>query len=213
MFLSCLYNVWQEETSWAQRCWQDSDCVKEAVAAFNLCFPGSKDSRELFGLNHSHLKQALLDCIQEKGKLNAHNPNYLELLSSMLDIPRRYLATRPGSSPSPSPTRSRSPPPRKSSFPPSRSPPPPPAKKNVSKNSTSAPVSPAKRKEDHEKTIIIAVVVTAVSTFLFAALFFLCCTRVCGNGSGGRKNDERPLLSLSSSDYSVGNIISTFSRY
>ncbi|VYS70353.1 unnamed protein product [Arabidopsis thaliana] len=225
-------NEHMEETPWAQRCWQDSDCVKEAVAAFNLCFPGSKDSRELFGLNHTNLKQTLLDCIQEKGKLNGHNPKYLELLSSMLDIPRRNLATEPGSSPSPSrppkrsrgpprpPTRPksppprkssfpplRSPPPRKSSFPPSRSPPPPPAKKNASKNSTSAPVSPAKKKEDHEKTIIIAVVVTAVSTFLLAALFFLCCTRVCGNGSGGRKNDERPLLSLSSSDYSVGSSI------
>ncbi|XP_010443043.1 PREDICTED: formin-like protein 5 [Camelina sativa] len=210
-------------TSWSQRCWQDSDCVKEAVAAFNLCFPGLKDNTELFGLNHSHLKQTLLDCIQEKGKLNGHNPKYLELLSSMVDTtPRRNLATRPGSSPSPSPspppprppkrnpgppTRSRSPPPRRSSFPPSRSPPPPPPKKNVSKTPKSAPVSPAKKKEDHQKTIIIAVVVTAVSTFLLAALFFLCCTRVCGNGSGGRKNDERPLLSLSSSDYSVGSSI------
>lgn len=196
--------------------------MKEAVAVFNLCFPGSKDNRELFGLKHSHLKQTLLDCIQEKGKLNGHNLKYLDLLSSMLNTPRRNLASRPVSSPSPSPsrppkrrrppTRSRSPSPRNSFFPPSRSPPPPPAKKNGSKNSTSGSVSPAKRKEDHQKTIIIAVVVTAVSTFLFAALFFLCCTRVCGNGSGGRKNDERPLLSLSSSDYSVGNNIFTFSR-
>lgn len=204
------------ETSSAQRCWQDSDCVNEAVAAFNLCFPGSKDNRELFGSNHSHLRQTLLDCIQDKGNLNGHNLKYLELLSSILDTPRRSLATRPGPSPSPSPARPpkrsrapptrsrRSPSPRKSFFPPSKSPSPPPAKKNVSKNSTTAPVSPAKRKEDHQKTIIIAVVVTAVSTFLFAALFFLCCTRVCGNRSGGKKNDERPLLSLSSSDYSVG---------
>ncbi|KAL1206516.1 Formin-like protein 5 [Cardamine amara subsp. amara] len=197
------------ETSWAQRCWQDSDCVKEAVTAFNLCFPGSsKDNRELFGLKHSHLKQTLLDCIQEKGKLNGQNFKYLEL-----DTPRRNLATRPGLSPSPSParprrppTRSRSPPPRKSSSPPSRSPPPPASKKS-SQDSTSGAVSQAKKKEDHEKTIIIAVVVTAVSTFLLAALFFLCCTRVCGNGSGGRKNDERPLLSLSSSDHSVGSSI------
>ncbi|XP_010448449.1 PREDICTED: formin-like protein 5 [Camelina sativa] len=212
-------NTQMVETSWSQRCWQDSDCVKEAVAVFNLCFPGSKDNRELFGLNHSHLKQTLLDCIQEKGKLNGHNPEYLELFSSMVDTPRRNLASRPGSSPSPSPspprplkrnpgppTRSKSPPPRRSSLPPSRSPPPPP-KKNVSKTPKSAPVSPAKKKEDHQKTIIIAVVVTAVSTFLLAALLFLCCTRVCGNGSGGRKNDERPLLSLSSSDYSVGSSI------
>ncbi|ESQ43002.1 hypothetical protein EUTSA_v10012631mg [Eutrema salsugineum] len=207
------------ETSWAQRCWQETDCVKEAVAVFNLCFPGSKDNQELFGLKHSHLKQTLLDCIQEQGKLNGYKLKYLELLASMLDTPRRNLASRPVSSLSPSPspsrppkrsrgppTRSRSPSPRSSFVPPSRSPPPR-AGKNGSRNSTSGPVSPAKRKEDHQKTIIIAVVVTAVSTFLLAALFFLCCTRVCGNGSGGRKNDERPLLSLSSSDYSVGSSI------
>uniref|UniRef100_A0A1J3FMH3 Formin-like protein n=1 Tax=Noccaea caerulescens TaxID=107243 RepID=A0A1J3FMH3_NOCCA len=206
-----------ETTSWAQRCWQDSDCVKEAVSVFNSCFQGSKDNWELFGLKHSHVKQTLLDCIQEQGKLNnGHYLKSLELLSSMLDTPRRILASRPVTSLSPSPSpsrpppkrppaRKRSPPPRNSSFPPSRSPPPrPPPKKNGSKNSTSGS---SKKKEEHEKTIIIAVVLTAVSTFLLAALFFLCCTRCCGRGSGGRKNDERPLLSLSSSDYSVGSSI------
>ncbi|KAF8092879.1 hypothetical protein N665_0399s0015 [Sinapis alba] len=211
------------ESSWTQRCWQDSDCVKDAVAVFNLCFPGSKDNWELFGFKNSHLKQTLLGCIEEQVKLNGHNLKYLKLLPSLLDTPRRNLASTPVSflspspSPSPSPppkrsrgppTRSRSPSPRNSFFPPSRSPAPlPAASKNGSKNSTSGPASSAKRKEEHEKTIIIAVVATAVSTFLLAALLFLCCTKVCGKGSGGRKNDERPLLSLSSSDHSVGSSI------
>ncbi|RID40928.1 hypothetical protein BRARA_J00932 [Brassica rapa] len=193
------------ESSWTHSCWQDSDCVKEAVAVFNLCLPAS---RELFGFKHSHLRQNVLGCIQEQAKLNGLNLKYLKLLPYLFDTPRRNLASRPVSlspSPSPSPppkrsrvppTRSRSPSPSNSFFPPSRSPPP--AKKTASS---------AKRKEEHEKTIIIAVVSTAVSTFLLAALLFLCCTRVCGKGSGGRKNDERPLLSLSSSDHSVGSSI------
>ncbi|KAF8116876.1 hypothetical protein N665_0014s0136 [Sinapis alba] len=168
------------ESSWAQRCWQDPDCVKEAVALFNLCFPGSKDNSELFGFTPSHLKQTLLGCIQQQGDLNGHN---LKLLPSILDnAPRRKLSSTPVSSP-----------------------PPPASKKSVSRILTSKPASSAKGKEDHEKTIIIAVVTTAVSTFLLAALLFLCCTKVCGKGSGGRINDERPLLSLSSNEYSLGS--------
>ncbi|CAF2121663.1 BnaA03g11760D [Brassica napus] len=185
------------ETLWAHRCWQDPDCVKEAVTVFNLCFPGSKDNNlELFGFTPSHLKQTLLMCVQKQGELNGHNLNYLKLLPSILDnAPRRNLASTP--SPSPPPKRSSRRPP----------PPPPPAasKKSVSEKLTSKPASSAKGKEDHQKTIIIAVVTTAVSTFLLAACLFLCCTKVCGNGSGGRINDERPLLSLSSNEYSLGS--------
>ncbi|KAF2575446.1 hypothetical protein F2Q70_00004973 [Brassica cretica] len=200
-----MVNEQMVESSWTRSCWQDSDCVKEAVAVFNLCLPAS---RELFGFQHSH---TLLGCIQEQAKLNGLNLKYRKLLPYVFHTPRRNLASRPVSlspSPSPSPppkrsrgppTRSRSPSPSNSFFPPTRSPPPlPPAKKTASS---------AKRKEEHEKTIIIAVVSTAVSTFLLAALLFLCCTRVCGKGAGGRKNDERPLLSLSSSEHSVGSSI------
>ncbi|KAG2333128.1 hypothetical protein Bca4012_017231 [Brassica carinata] len=182
------------ETLWTHRCWQDSDCVKEAVALFNLCFPGSKDNLELFGFTPSHLKQTLLGCIQQQGELNGHNLNHHKLLPSILDTPRRKLASTPVSSPPPKRT-SRRPPPR------------PAAKKSVSKKLTSRPASAAKGKgkEDHQKTIIIAVVTTAVSTFLLAALLFLCCTKCCGKGSGRRINDERPLLSLSSNEYSLGS--------
>ena len=150
---------------------------------------------ELFGFTPSHLKQTLLNCIQEQGELNGHNLNHLnKLLPSILDnAPRRNLASTP--SPSPPPKRS------------SRRPPPPPpaSKKSVSEKLASKPASSAKGKEDHQKTIIIAVVTTAVSTFLLAACLFLCCTKVCGKGSGRRINDERPLLSLSSNEYSLGS--------
>ncbi|KAF3550286.1 hypothetical protein DY000_02001352 [Brassica cretica] len=181
------------QTLWTHRCWQDPDCVKEAVTVFNLCFPGSKDNNlELFGFTPSHLKQTLLNCIQEQGELNGHNLNHLnKLLPSILDnAPRRNLASTP--SPSPPPKRS------------SRRPPPA-SKKSVSEKLTSRPAPAAKGIEDHQKTIIIAVVTTAVSTFLLAACLFLCCTKVCGKGSGRRINDERPLLSLSSNEYSLGS--------
>ncbi|KAF2579708.1 hypothetical protein F2Q70_00008000, partial [Brassica cretica] len=181
------------QTLWTHRCWQDPDCVKEAVTVFNLCFPGSKDNNlELFGFTPSHLKQTLLNCIQEQGELNGHNLNHLnKLLPSILDnAPRRNLASTP--SPSPPPKRS------------SRRPPPA-STKSVSEKLTSRPAPTAKGIEDHQKTIIIAVVTTAVSTFLLAACLFLCCTKVCGKGSGRRINDERPLLSLSSNEYSLGS--------
>ncbi|KAI3702945.1 hypothetical protein L6452_28699 [Arctium lappa] len=51
------------------------------------------------------------------------------------------------------------------------------------------------------KKIVIAVVVTATITFFLAALFFCCYTRICRNRRG--QNDDRPLLSLSLSDYSI----------
>lgn len=54
------------------------------------------------------------------------------------------------------------------------------------------------------KSVVIAVVVTASVTVVVAALFFLCYMKCCRTGSGGRRNDERPLLSLSMSDFSVG---------
>ncbi|KAK9077540.1 hypothetical protein SSX86_005877 [Deinandra increscens subsp. villosa] len=55
--------------------------------------------------------------------------------------------------------------------------------------------------DDTHKKIVIAVVVTATVTFLLAALFFCFYIRTCGKRRG--QNDERPLLSLSLSDYSI----------
>jgi hypothetical protein len=55
----------------------------------------------------------------------------------------------------------------------------------------------------HKKAIIDAMVISALVTFTFAACLFLCCCKCCGSGRD-RQTDERPLLSMSMSDYSVG---------
>ncbi|WMV48810.1 hypothetical protein MTR67_042195 [Solanum verrucosum] len=46
---------------------------------------------------------------------------------------------------------------------------------------------------------------TSDVTFIVVALFFICYCKVCGVGYRKGKNDERPLLSLSISDYSVAS--------
>ncbi|KAG2396996.1 hypothetical protein LR48_Vigan08g075600 [Vigna angularis] len=71
----------------------------------------------------------------------------------------------------------------------------------------SAPPSPEvdKQEDSHsnKKTVVLAVVITALVTFIAAALLFLCWRRHQRTGHV-RLNDDRPLLSLSMSDYSVG---------
>ncbi|KAI4388330.1 hypothetical protein MLD38_000667 [Melastoma candidum] len=84
----------------------------------------------------------------------------------------------------------------------SSSPPPPGHSVKTTKSHDSH--SSTSNKQSGQDTVVVAVVVTAVVTFLVAAILFLCCCRVCANGHAGR-NDERPLLSLSLSDYSGGS--------
>lgn len=116
----------------------------------------------------------------------------------------RVLATAPATSPSQNAKpRPRIPP--TPFFPSVSSSSPPTADYNSATNSGSGTSARADEKTNHHNTVIIAVVVTAGVTFIAAALLFLCCNRFCRTGSGGRQNDERPLLSLSLSDYSVGS--------
>lgn len=60
------------------------------------------------------------------------------------------------------------------------------------------------KKSNSHKSVVIAVAVTASVTFVVVALLFLCCSKVCRKGSGLRRNDERPLLGMSFSEFSVG---------
>ncbi|KAG9454255.1 hypothetical protein H6P81_007159 [Aristolochia fimbriata] len=63
-----------------------------------------------------------------------------------------------------------------------------------------------------KQAIVVACVVTAVGTLSFAALIF-CCYNKCSrksNGFGDSQKDDRPLLTLSFSDFSVGSSHQSF---
>uniref|UniRef100_A0A5B6Z1K3 Formin-like protein n=1 Tax=Davidia involucrata TaxID=16924 RepID=A0A5B6Z1K3_DAVIN len=74
---------------------------------------------------------------------------------------------------------------------------------------SSTNVQSNKQNSSH-KSVVIAVGVTAAVTFIVATLLFLCYHKTCKTGSGVGRNDERPLLSLSLSDYSTGSSQKSF---
>lgn len=189
-----------------------------------------KSSVEKFNnVLHPHLKQTLLHCIRKNNLLlhvarggGSWSTRYIESLlpRRLAEIPTPASAPAPALAPAPAPARGRAlvtspmhPPaispvqvpkakpssPPKPFFPIDSSSPP-----AVDTNSGSGGNAQADKRKNNHKSVIIAVVVTAAVTFVLAALFFLCCSRLCRTGSGVRQNDERPLLSLSMSDYSVG---------
>ncbi|XP_031480921.1 formin-like protein 5 isoform X1 [Nymphaea colorata] len=75
-------------------------------------------------------------------------------------------------------------------------------------NNTNISGSPEPNNRDNMKrTIAVAVTVTAACTFLFAGLVFYGYRKCCTNraGSGDWQKDDRPLLSLSMREFSVGS--------
>ncbi len=120
-------------------------------------------------------------------------------------VPSADLAPSPVSTPSPvsMPSPVSTPSPQKPFFPQGGDSSPT-ATEDASAGPASDPnVEPDSHRSNH-KVIVIAVVVTAAVTFAFAALFFFFCTKIRRRNSGGRQNDEKPLLSLSLSNYSTG---------
>ncbi|KAJ6293198.1 hypothetical protein OIU78_025226 [Salix suchowensis] len=128
-------------------------------------------------------------------------PSFGSMIPSPAPAP--YLAPYPVSTQNPAPSSDEP-------FFPRLSPPPLSLSENSSGGSTSGPNIEPDNGKNNNKTVLIAVLVTAAVTFVLAALFFLFCTTVCRRGSGARRNDERPLLSISLSDYSVGSTRKTF---
>ncbi|KAJ9153706.1 hypothetical protein P3X46_027120 [Hevea brasiliensis] len=113
-------------------------------------------------------------------------------------VPSADLAPSPVSTPSPvsMPSPVSTPSPQKPFFPQGGDSSPT-ATEDASAGPASDPnVEPDSHRSNH-KVIVIAVVVTAAVTFAFAALFFFFCTKIRRRNSGGRQNDEKPLLSLS----------------
>ncbi|KAM7267585.1 hypothetical protein ACFE04_009751 [Oxalis oulophora] len=145
----------------------------------NCQSPSKENVRKLINvLLHPKLKQTLLACVR---KNNIIFPASGEKESLGAKIYSKYVRSLPDNS-----RRNLASDDKDSS----------PAKKKSSKKSKDDD------EENDKKIIIMAVIVTAVVTFAFAALFFICCTRLY---MPARLDDERRLLSLSMSDYSVGS--------
>ncbi|XP_009772887.1 formin-like protein 5 [Nicotiana sylvestris] len=195
----------------------------------------TKNKEKHVNILHQFTKEALVRCLVKKNLLflisgeEKHLPTWYtrctDFLFSWYNAPtRRELlqvgdapASAPASAPSPNPATSSSETPN--STPPAR----PPSKpffprdyndsskssapsdhSSTSQNATSD-VHSNKRKSNR-KTVLVAVLVTAAVTFVVVALFFVCYCKVCGAGSRKGRNDERPLLSLSMSEYSVASL-------
>lgn len=175
----------------------------------------------------------ILDCLRQKnlpsliygeegGSENWYT-KYLEFFSARTDAPRRHLLQSPASvpapspsvgSPAPSPSPSPAPSPSDSQLA-AQSPSPgvpfsaptfsnlqPTADGQSSSNPDSSASGQPNTKNSNRKPVVVAVVATATLSFVFAAFLFFC--YCCRKRSGGGRNDERPLLSLSLSDYSIG---------
>ncbi|KAJ6894467.1 formin-like protein 5 [Populus alba x Populus x berolinensis] len=199
-----------------------------------------ENSQRLIKVLHPQLKETILDCIRKNSYLfhvsgdeggadiyhstslnslfHRHAGARRNLLQSIAEAPAPApavgslipspapapdLALSPVSTPNPAPS------PQELFF--TRpSPPPPSLSEDSSGGPASVPNIDPDNGKNNNKTVLIAVLVTAAVTFVLAALFFLFCTKVCRRGSGARRNDERPLLSISLSDYSVGSTLKPF---
>lgn len=199
-----------------------------------------ENSQRLIKVLHPQLKETILDCIRKNSYLfhvsgdeggadiyhstslnslfHRHAGARRNLLQSIAEAPAPApavgslipspapapdLALSPVSTPNPAPS------PQELFFT-QPSPPPPSLSENSSGGPASVPNIDPDNGKNNNKTVLIAVLVTAAVTFVLAALFFLFCTKVCRRGSGARRNDERPLLSISLSDYSVGSTLKPF---
>nr|XP_043629081.1 formin-like protein 5 [Erigeron canadensis] len=169
-----------------------------------------------------HIQKTILDCLGVKIGASPESGDdkpprkwyaeYLELFSLKPNRARRTRRLAEADAPSPSPGPSISPSPGPALAPSVMKPPSTPffpllPNEPNSGRSVQGPVGASANQQssngnnDTHKKIVIAVVVTATVTFLLAALIFCCYIRTCGKRRG--QNDERPLLSLSLSDYSI----------
>ncbi|XP_015081128.1 formin-like protein 5 [Solanum pennellii] len=147
----------------------------------------SSEKHKHIGDLHPLVKQALLGCLREKNLLflisgeEKGSPNWyarcVEFLSSLHGAPKRRILK---AAPNPPPASPKSKP----------------AKSQDSKKKSSA--------KDSKKanTVGVPIIAAAAAISLLIALLCICCCCKCCRRSKKGLNDERPLLSLSSSDYS-----------
>ncbi|KAK6946837.1 Formin, FH2 domain [Dillenia turbinata] len=175
------------------------------------------------------LKQGLKECLRRKQYLFPMSgeevsskdwyTKHLQSLYNMHDSHRRHLASESGSSLAPAPAvavpaPSSDPAPSSPDIPnPLHDVPPsvpffPPSDSlnglQPSPGGSSSTASGSAKQNNDKRSVVIAVAVTASVTFLLVALLFFCYNR-CTRGSRFGRKDERPLLSLSLSDFSIGS--------
>lgn len=183
---------------------------------------------EIVKVLHPMVEQLILDCLrensqvlpstgEEKGSQTWYNKSSGYFFTQTSSFQQRKLAQRFGEAPAPSPmVLSPSPAPSIPATPDPQAPESPPLSFlspyfsdsdlqpiTGEHSSTSASDVQSSKHKTSNRTVVVAVIVTASVTFFIAAMFFLCC-RKCGAGSRRGRHDERPLLSLSLSDYSIG---------
>uniref|UniRef100_A0A7N0VGT6 Formin-like protein n=1 Tax=Kalanchoe fedtschenkoi TaxID=63787 RepID=A0A7N0VGT6_KALFE len=214
-------------------CGTDLINMNKAIEGLQLCTPGQPDCaihnfdletiRKATNYLHPHMKQSLRHCFIRNnlplivsGDEDQSQTWFLQYLESILpasNVPRRYLATgisiEPAASPSapspaPSPLIPDSPPslsPAPSLFPPATDP-----SVRITPTVDAPPSSnPASGKSSSKhRSVAIAVGVTVPVTLLITALLLLCYFKLCNRGSALRRNDKRPLLSLSLNEMSDG---------
>lgn len=191
------------------KCNLDLFQLREAADGIDLCF--EETPRSTNGINfecrmltkektnrmlramHPQMKQTLLDCLRKKfhvsGKDYSSEAWYTRYLESLLIMPgslRRKLSSRFLRSAK----EGTAPPPKSSAD----------EKPSRKASSTSGQ---KEKKSNNNQTVIIAVVVTATVTFIIVALLFLCYNKSGSRVKQNDENHERPLLSLSLSEYSI----------
>ncbi|KAB5534766.1 hypothetical protein DKX38_017852 [Salix brachista] len=186
-----------------------TDCIRKNNYLFHVS--GDEGSADIY---HSTFLNSLFHRRAGARRNLLQSPAPAPSVGSMIPSPAPAPSVGsmiPSPAPAPYPVSTQNPAPSSDEpFFPRLSPPPLSLSENSSGGSTSGPNIERDNGKNNNKTVLIAVLVTAAVTFVLAALFFLFCTTVCRRGSGARRNDERPLLSISLSDYSVGSTHKTF---
>ncbi|XP_022874147.1 uncharacterized protein LOC111392968 [Olea europaea var. sylvestris] len=198
---------------------------------------GKADIHKAANCLHPQVKKILLDCLRERnlmlpvcGEEKGFKSWYTRYLGFLFANPdsssRRELIQRIGEAPSPAPTVS---PPSQATLIPAASNAPFPTNPpwlpfflpdlndsslqiktstHSSRSKKSASKKQSSKKESNKRTVIAAVAIAAVS--LVAALSCFCCCRCCRTGNRRGRNDEKPLLCLSLSDYSIASSRKSF---
>lgn len=211
--------------------------MNKAIEGIELCKPGDDDCRmqnfdeetlwKATKYLHPNMKESRRDCIMRTNMPavvcgDQHDiwfTKYLEQSLHVSNVPRRYLASGTGG-PATSPTSphlvpSLAPSPLVTYLPPSISPALPLSPPGTGSGSQIAPTGDAPpsshsgsyKSNSKHRSVATAVGVTVPVTLVISALLILCYVKFCKSGSTLRRNDKRPLLSLSLQELSDGMLL------